>query len=465
MRTSSAPPTAPGASEASIARYSPRCAASEPPASSAPPATSTASAPAVPRTTERDRGGMSRNSRGHGASARAPPRPPAHRASRNPAMTASTRDGSASRERLARASAPHSAAYGAASASAAYPRSLSLVSSAVRTIQRPARHSSAPGIRTRPSGSIPIRPAPDTVISTWWAASHRQVAVRTTPGRPRPEWGAAIHPASTSGVRMTSPVAVTTDAASAPETTRGRVPPTGGVALPGRVPASGRVGAVTPPSWQPHRDSPDPPRRPRTCNRDRGSGPVARAGRQQVTRRAALHYGPEGRAFSRLAGQYLVAGHDLADKARRLAGRAAHPDTDLLQGLLLGLGGARRTRHDGPGMAHRLALRGGEPGHVGDHRLGDVLLDEGGGPLLRVPADLADHHDRVGFRVVGEGAQAVDVGGPDHRVAADADGGREADVAQFVHHLVGQRARLGHQADPAFRRDVRRDDARVGLAG
>ena len=76
-----------------------------------------------------------------------------------------------------------------------------------------------------------------------------------------------------------------------------------------------------------------------------------------------------------------------------------------------------------------------------------MLLDEGAGPLLGVAADLADHHDRVGLRVFLERLQAVDVRGPDDRVAADADRGGEADVAQLVHHLVGQRARLGDQAD------------------
>src|SRR5262249_61190754 len=96
--------------QAATPGYGPRAGASDPPASSAPPAHSTASAPAVPRTTDRERGAMSPNSRGHGASARAPPRPPAQNASRNPAMTASGREGEASRERPARASAPHSAA-------------------------------------------------------------------------------------------------------------------------------------------------------------------------------------------------------------------------------------------------------------------------------------------------------------------------------------------------------------------
>ena len=50
----------------------------------------------------------------------------------------------------------------------------------------------------------------------------------------------------------------------------------------------------------------------------------------------------------------------------------------------------------------------------------------------------------------------VDVGGADDRVAADADGGREAEIAQLVHHLVGQGARLRHQADRALAGDVGR---------
>ena len=102
---------------------------------------------------------------------------------------------------------------------------------------------------------------------------------------------------------------------------------------------------------------------------------------------------------------------------------------------------------DGAGVAHGLALGSGEPRDVADDRLGDVVLDVRRGPLLGVAADLADHHDRVGLGVVLERLEAVDVGGADDRVAADADGGGEAVLRQLVHHLVGQRARLRHQAD------------------
>src|SRR5581483_6175837 len=85
--------------------------------------------------------------------------------------------------------------------------------------------------------------------------------------------------------------------------------------------------------------------------------------------------------------------------------------------------------------------------------------------LLGVATDLTDHHDRVGLGVVLERTQAVDVRRTDHRVPADADAAGETDVPQLVHHLVGQGAALADQADPAGPGDVRRDDARVGLAG
>src|SRR5690606_29494438 len=117
-------------------------------------------------------------------------------------------------------------------------------------------------------------------------------------------------------------------------------------------------------------------------------------------------------------------------------------DADLLQGRLPRLGGPGGAGDDGAGVAHRLALGGGEAGDVGHHGLGDVLLDVGRGALLGVAADLADHHDRLGVGVGLERLQGVDVGGADHRVAADADTGGEADVPQLVHELVGERARL-----------------------
>ncbi len=115
-------------------------------------------------------------------------------------------------------------------------------------------------------------------------------------------------------------------------------------------------------------------------------------------------------------------------------------------------------------MAHRLAFRGGEPRNVRDHWLGHLRLDVGSGAFLSIAADLADHHDRVSLRIGLERLQAVDVRRPDDGVAADSHRSREADVPQFVHHLVRQCPGLGHQADPALGSDVGRDNAGVGLA-
>ncbi len=54
----------------------------------------------------------------------------------------------------------------------------------------------------------------------------------------------------------------------------------------------------------------------------------------------------------------------------------------------------------------------------------------------------------------------------DQRVAADADAGRlpQPELGQLMNGFIGQRAALRHDADAAFRADVARDDAGLGLA-
>ena len=64
-------------------------------------------------------------------------------------------------------------------------------------------------------------------------------------------------------------------------------------------------------------------------------------------------------------------------------------------------------------------------------------------------------------------AQAIHEGGPDDRVAPDADAGRlaQARTRQPVDHLIGQGPGAGDQPDVAFFEDVPRHDADRGLAG
>src|SRR5258708_28595074 len=165
--------------------------------------------------------------------------------------------------------------------------------------------------------------------------------------------------------------------------------------------------------------------------------------------------GAVGRSDPRL----LQALEDLPCQAGGLRGGLAHLDTRRLQGILIGVGGARRARQDGAGVAHRLALGSCEARNVADDRLGDVGLDVLGGAFLGVAADLADHHDDLGFGVLLERLDGVDMGGADDRVPADADGRREAEIAQLEHHLGGERAGLGHQPDRAGPADVGRAGA------
>src|SRR6478609_460292 len=58
-------------------------------------------------------------------------------------------------------------------------------------------------------------------------------------------------------------------------------------------------------------------------------------------------------------------------------------------------------------------------------------------------------------------ASSASMCGPDDRVTADPDRRGKPEMPQFEHHLIGQRAGLRHQPDPAGSGDVRRDDPRA----
>src|SRR3954452_23955835 len=192
---------------------------------------------------------------------------------------------------------------------------------------------------------------------------------------------------------------------------------------------------------------------------------VARGSRRSVSRRRGAPFAAsDGATMRRRTTGRELAGDDLAHQSSRLRWRLADADADGFERLLLRRGRTARAGDDGSRVTHGLALWCREPGDVPDHGLGDVGLDELGSALLGIATDLADHDDGVGLRVVLEGAQTVDVRRADDGVAADADTGRETDVAELVHHLVGQGARLADQAEAARLRDVSRNDARVGRA-
>ena len=78
-------------------------------------------------------------------------------------------------------------------------------------------------------------------------------------------------------------------------------------------------------------------------------------------------------------------------------------------------------------MAHAAALRRREAGDEADHRLGEVLLDPGGGLGLLRTADLADDQHGFGLRVLVEQHEMIEEGRAVDRIAADADRGRYAE--------------------------------------
>ena len=156
-------------------------------------------------------------------------------------------------------------------------------------------------------------------------------------------------------------------------------------------------------------------------------------------------------------------GHDLGGLGRR----RADADPLLLERRLLGLGRARRARDDRARVAHRLAGRSREARDVGDDRLRQLGLDEGGRLLLLVTADLADHDDVLGLGVGLELREDVDERRADDGVAADPDDRRVAEPhpGQLVTDLVGQRAGARDEADVPRGEDLGRDDPDVRLAG
>ena len=98
------------------------------------------------------------------------------------------------------------------------------------------------------------------------------------------------------------------------------------------------------------------------------------------------------------AGPFSGLQHRLAHPGR--AGGDDHAafgqDPDLVLGFSLAAG------DDRPGMPHPLSRGGRHPGDEGGHRLSHVVLDPQGRLFFGSAADLADHEDRVGFRVLVE---------------------------------------------------------------
>src|SRR3989338_7899785 len=122
---------------------------------------------------------------------------------------------------------------------------------------------------------------------------------------------------------------------------------------------------------------------------------------------------------------------------------------------------ALTARDDRTGMAHALAFRRGNARDETDYRLLHVVLDPARAFFLVAAADLADHDDRIGIRVVVEQLHHIDMLHAVDRIAADADAGRlpHAQRGELPDRLVSQRAGARYHADAALLVDVPRHDA------
>ena len=152
----------------------------------------------------------------------------------------------------------------------------------------------------------------------------------------------------------------------------------------------------------------------------------------------------------------------LSDFGRRGADRDAclFHRLDLVRGL------ARAAGNDRARVAHAASGRRRLPGDESDHRLLHVRLHIGRGGLLRIAADLADHHDRVRVGILVEQSQRIQEIRADDRIAADADARRlpDSQFRQLAHRFIGQRAGARNHAHVAFLMNVPGHDADLAFA-
>src|SRR5699024_2592991 len=146
--------------------------------------------------------------------------------------------------------------------------------------------------------------------------------------------------------------------------------------------------------------------------------------------------------------------------------RRSFPNTHAssLERTLLTFRGSGGAGDDGASMAHGLSFRRGNSGDGRNEWLGHILGGVVGGVLLRVAADLTNHHDGLSVGIPLELFNRSNVSGTNDWITADTNAGGKADIRQLVHHLIGQRAGFGYQADGTWLwRSFGRDNSRIRL--
>ena len=137
-----------------------------------------------------------------------------------------------------------------------------------------------------------------------------------------------------------------------------------------------------------------------------------------------------GRVWSRGAGAPVdrLLAEQLRQGCAHVARGLGHGDAGLGERLLLGLGGALAAGTIAPAWPMRRP--GGAVAPAMNPAIGFLQCSfaQRGGLLLGAAADLADHDDGLGLRVVVEHLEHVEVRGAVDRIAADADAGALAEA-------------------------------------
>src|SRR3954468_19031184 len=158
--------------------------------------------------------------------------------------------------------------------------------------------------------------------------------------------------------------------------------------------------------------------------------------------------------------------HTLAEQRDHIRRPPHNSDPRLLEGRQFFLSGAGGPGDDGTRIPHPPPLRRGLAGNEAYDRLRDPLADEGGRPLLVGAADLADHDNGVGIRIVLKGVETRDEIGANDRVSTDANAGALADTVsgELVHDFIGERTASRDESHPSRSADVAWNDSNFGGA-
>lgn len=145
-----------------------------------------------------------------------------------------------------------------------------------------------------------------------------------------------------------------------------------------------------------------------------------------------------------------------------------HRDTSVLQSGNLRVRTALATADNGPGVTHPTTGGCTDTGDEADGGLVVLVvgLEEFGRIFLGATANLTNHDDTLGLRVLEEDAQAVDEVGARERVTTNANDERltKTSLGSLVHGFVGQGTGTRDDTDTATLVDESRHDTNLALA-